>query len=616
MPAPASAPASSQNESARHAPASYPLINDFVLTVATVNGSGSQSANHVLFRAIFQMGVPVSGKSVFPSNIQGLPAWYTIRANKDGWIARRDKVDLLVAMNPESAAEDLRALPPGASVILHSDLKSVLQRDDLKVHIVPFGELVAQACPEVKLRKLLANMIYVGVAGWLLGIELEEIHKAIEHQFGKKQKAIELNRNAANLGYNWSAEHLQNDRMIQVRRMDANRGKILIEGNAACSLGFLFGGVTVVGWYPITPSSSVIDNLASLLARHRHDPETGKATYAVVQAEDEIAAIGFVLGAGWAGARSMTATSGPGISLMAEMAGLAYFAEIPAVIVDVQRVGPSTGLPTRTGQQDILKAHFLSHGDCRHPLLIPADPVEAYEFCALSLDMAERLQTLIFVMTDLDLGMNLWSAPRFKYPEKPMDRGKVLTAQDLERLKKFERYRDVDGDAIPCRTIPGTRHPLAGYFTRGTGHTPAATYSEKQADWTENLDRLARKFFRARDFAPAPVIEAPSAGDIGLMAYGTSDLAVKEALDILRREGSAPPSYLRIRSIPFHDSVRQYLERHRVIHVVEQNRDAQLTAILRMDFPEYAARLRPLLHYDGMPLDAKTVVTKIRQAAS
>ncbi|MCC7518692.1 MAG: 2-oxoacid:acceptor oxidoreductase subunit alpha [Verrucomicrobiae bacterium] len=595
-------------------PVPQPLLNDFVLTVATVNGSGSQSANAVLFRAIFQMGVPVSGKSIFPSNIQGLPTWYTLRVNKEGWIARRADVDLLVALNPESVAEDLRALPSGASVILHSDLKSMLKRDDLKVHIVPFGELVAQVCPEVRLRKLVSNMVYVGVVGWLLGIELEEIQKAIVQQFGKKSKAIELNRNAANLGYNWSAEHLQNDRMLQIRRMDANRGKILIEGNAACSLGFLFGGVTVVGWYPITPSSSVIDNLAALLSRYRHDPETGKATYAVVQAEDEIAAIGFVLGAGWAGARAMTATSGPGISLMAEMAGLAYFAEIPAVIVDVQRVGPSTGLPTRTGQQDILKAHFLSHGDCRHPLLIPADPKEAYEFAALSLDLAERLQTLVFLMSDLDLGMNLWSAPRFAYPEKPMDRGKVLSAADLERLKKFERYRDVDGDGIPYRTLPGTRHPLAGYFTRGTGHTPAATYSEKTADWTENLDRLAKKFRAAADLLPAPVVEVESKGDVGLIAYGTSDMAVKEALDLLRREDGDAPGYLRLRGVPFSDAVRRYLERHRIVHVVEQNRDAQLTTLLRMDFPEFASRLRPLLHYDGMPLDAKSVVQKLRQA--
>ena len=614
MPATAPAQTAPKAKPAERGAPQRPLVNDFVISIATTNGSGSQSANSVLFRSIFQMGVPVSGKSVFPSNIQGLPTWYTIRANKDGWVGHRTNVDLLVAMNPESVAEDLQSLPSGATVILHSDLKAYLQREDLKVHIVPFGELVTQACPEVKLRKLVSNMIYVGVAGWLLGIEFEEIQKAIERQFGNKPKAAELNRNAANLGYNWSAEHLQNDRMIQVQRMDANRGKVLIEGNAACAVGFLFGGVTVVGWYPITPSSSVVDNLSALLSRYRHDPDTGKATYAVVQAEDEIAAIGFVLGAGWAGARSMTATSGPGLSLMAEMAGLAYFAEIPSVIVDVQRVGPSTGMPTRTGQQDILKAHFLSHGDCRHILLIPSDPTEAYAFSALSLDLAERFQTLIFVMTDLDLGMNLWTTPRFKYPEKPLDRGKVLSADDLERLKKFERYRDVDGDGIPYRTIPGTRHPLAGYFTRGTGHTPSATYSEKQEDWTENLDRLTKKYQTAREHVPAPVVEGKPTGDVGLIAYGTSDLAVKEALDILRREDGSAPEYLRIRALPFNDDVRRFLDSHRVIHVVEQNRDAQMTSILRMDFPEYAARLHPSLHYDGMPLDAQTVIAKIRQA--
>ncbi len=592
-------------------PKNASLINDFVIEIATSNGSGSQSANAILLRAIFQMGVTVSGKNVFPSNIQGLPTWYSIRVNKDGWTAARKGADLLVAMNADSAADDLRDLRPGSTVILNSELKSFLTRADLRAHLVPFPELVASVCPEIKFRKLVTNMIYVGVVGWLLSMDPEEIKRAVTRQFKSKPKAAELNCNAAMLGYNWSAEHLQNDHSLAIQRMPSTGDKILIEGNSATALGFLFGGVTVVGWYPITPSSSVIENLSGLLARYRNDPATGKATYGVVQAEDEIGAIGYVLGAGWAGARAMTATSGPGMSLMTEMAGLAYFAEIPAVIVNVQRMGPSTGLPTRTSQGDILKAHFLSHGDARHPLLIPASPKEAYEFSVLSMDLAERLQTLIFVMTDLDLGMNLWMSEPFEAPSHDMDRGKVLHAADLERLQKFERYRDVDGDGIPYRTIPGTKHPLAAYFTRGTGHTPAATYSEKPQDWLANMDRLNLKFDTARTLVPAPVVERKSSGDRAVIAYGTSDVAVKESLEQLQAEAGLDLGYMRLRALPVNGDVRRYLETHRIIYLVEQNRDAQMAAILRMEYPELAHKIRSVLHYDGTPLDARTVTDQI-----
>lgn len=586
-------------------------INDVVIQVATANGSGSQSSNNILLRSIFQMGVPVSGKNLFPSNIQGLPTWFTIRVNKDGWAAGRKEIDFTVAMNPESAAEDIAALRPGGVLVLNSELKPFLKRSDIDVHIVPFNELVVSACPEVKLRKLVTNMIYVGVVGYLLGIDLEEIQKTIGRQFKAKPKAVELNQNAATVGYNWASEHLLNNRKFVIQRLDRTRGKILIEGNQATALGLLYGGVSVVGWYPITPSSSVCEELIALLRRYRHDPATGKATYAVLQGEDEIASIGFVVGAGWAGARGVTATAGPGISLMAEFAGLSYFAEIPAVIVDVQRMGPSTGLPTRTCQGDILKAYFLSHGDCRHILLIPGSVRECFEFGVKALDLAERFQTLVFLMSDLDLGMNQWLSEPFQPPAEQMDRGKVLTAEDLEKVKKFERYRDVDGDGIPYRTLPGTNHPQAAYFTRGTGHTAAATYSEKPEDWRNNMDRLTRKFNTAREAVPAPVVERKSGGDIGILAYGSSDPAVKESLSQLDAESKLKPGYMRLRALPVSGVVRDYLAAHRVVYVVEQNRDAQMASILRMEYPDLAHKIRTVLHYDGMPIDARTISESI-----
>lgn len=586
------------------------VINDVVIQIATSNGSGSQSANSILLRTIFQMGVPVSGKNIFPSNIQGLPTWYSIRVNKDGWTAARKGSDILVAMNVESVAEDLKNLRPGATVILNSELKSYLTRTDLQAHIVPYGELVAQCCPEVRLRKLVTNMIYVGVVGYLLSMDLAEIETAINKQFKSKPKAADLNRGAAQLGYNWASEHLVNNKEYVIQKADTTKGQILIDGNSATALGLLYGGITVVGWYPITPSSSICENLIGLLGKYRHDADD-KATYAVIQAEDEIAAIGFVIGAGWAGARAATATSGPGISLMAEFAGLSYFAEIPAVIVDVQRMGPSTGLPTRTCQGDIIKAYFLSHGDCRHILLLPGSVEECYEFATESLNLAERFQTLVFLMTDLDLGMNNWISNEFQYPAKPIHRGKVLQAADLEKVKTFERYRDVDGDGIPYRTIPGTKHPNAAYFTRGTGHTPAATYSEKAEDWKNNMDRLVRKFDTARKETPQPVIEKESKSDIGIIAYGSSDPAVKESLFQLLSESKLDIGYLRIRALPVSASVRDYIAARRIVYLVEQNRDAQVASILRMEYPDLAPKIKSVLHYNGMPLDARTITDSI-----
>jgi len=473
------------------------VVNDLSIQVATVNGSGSQTANTVLLRAIFQMGVPVSGKNLFPSNIAGLPTWFTIRASKHGYVARRKEIDFLVAMNPETAEEDVQGLRPGSAVVYDERLNLKRLRNDVVFYPVPFDQLVAPVCPDAKLRRLVRNMIYDGVLARLLGIEMEEIRKALQKQFKKKLKAVDLNFNAARAGYEFAEKNLPKADRFTVEGMDATRGKILIDGNSAAALGAMFAGVTVVTWYPITPSSSLGETLTEYMKRYRVDPETGKATFAIVQAEDEIAAIGMALGAGWAGARSMTATSGPGISLMTEFVGFGYYTEIPVVIFDVQRVGPSTGLPTRTMQGDVLSLAFLSHGDTQHILLFPNSVKECFSMGIEAFDLAEEFQTPVFVMSDLDLGMNNWMADPFPYPERPIARGKVLTAEDVERLGRFERYHDVDGDGIPYRTLPGTNHPKAAYFVRGSGHDETALYTERPDDYVKNMDRLNRKFATA-----------------------------------------------------------------------------------------------------------------------
>src|SRR5437870_6754018 len=482
-----------------------PVVNDFSIQVATVNGSGSQTANSVLMRAIFQMGVPVSGKNMFPSNIQGLPTWFTIRASKHGYIGRKKEIDFLVAMNPETAREDVLKLEGGAAVVYDEPLKLNALRSDLHFYPVPFDKLVGPVCPDAKLRKLVRNMIYDGILAQLLGIDMEEMRKALFKQFGKRKvKAAELNMGALAAGYDYAAKNFTKADPFRVEKMNSTTGKIIIEGNSAAALGCMFAGVSVVTWYPITPSSSLVETLIGYLKRFRIDQETGKATFAVVQAEDELASIGMALGAGWAGARSMTSTAGPGISLMSEFVGLGYYAEIPAVIFDVQRVGPSTGLPTRTAQGDLLSTAFLSHGDTKHILLIPSSVEECYSIAMDAFDLAERFQTPIFVMMDLDLGMNNWMSDGFKYPQKPIDRGKVLTADALKKIGEWGRYKDVDGDGIPYRTIPGDGMPA--FFTRGSGHNAKAQYSERPDDYVDNVDRLARNFETARKYVPEPVV--------------------------------------------------------------------------------------------------------------
>ncbi|MNX58426.1 2-oxoglutarate oxidoreductase subunit KorA [compost metagenome] len=597
-----------------------PVINDFSIQVATVNGSGSQSANLVLLRSIFRMGIPVSGKNLFPSNIAGLPTWFTIRANKHGYVARKAQNELFVAMNPETIAADEAQLMPGAVFIYNSDLKFTPSREDVLAVGVPFGAIVASTCQEAKLRKLVTNMVYVGVLAQLIGIDLNEIEASLAKQFKGKEKAATLNFSAVQAGFDWAATNLDVKVPYRLERMDATAGKIIIEGNRAAALGCLFAGTTVVAWYPITPSTSLCENLIGYLEKHRLDPETGKATFGVVQAEDELAAAGIVFGASWAGARAMTATSGPGISLMNEFVGLAYFTEIPGVIFDVQRVGPSTGLPTRTQQGDLMALYHASHGDTKHLVLIPATPQEAYELAYQAFDLSERFQTPVFVMLDLDLGMNSWMADPFPYLDQPLDRGPVVTAEDLARRVEqapegakhdvFGRYRDVKGDGIPERTLPGTPHPLAAYFTRGSGHTSEAKYSEKPADYTWLVDRLARKHETARKYVPTPVEDWQGA-EVSLVAYGTSEYAAQEARDLLAAQGIAT-NYLRIKALPFTASVKEFVKKSQRVYVIDQNRDGQMAALLKLEIdPTDAPKIRSIRHYDGMPIDAMSIVEPV-----
>ena len=583
------------------------VVNDFSINVATVNGSGSQSANSVLLKSIFGMGVPVSGKNLFPSNIAGLPTWYTIRASKDGYVARKRNPEILVALNQDTAQQDTLALPPGGVAIYEENLNLRQYRDDVVFYPVPFDKITTAICPEAKLRKLVKNMVYVGVVAQLLEIDLGVVESGLRKQFAKKQKVFELNFGAVKAGFDYAAEHFTKQDPFVIEGMDRTAGKIVIDGNAACGMGAVFAGVTVVAWYPITPSTSLVEATTDLLKKFRVTPE-GKATFAVVQAEDELAAIGMVLGAGWAGARSMTATSGPGISLMAEFAGLGYYAEIPGVIFDVQRTGPSTGMPTRTSQGDLLSVAFLSHGDTKHVILLPGSVKECFELAYAAFDLAERLQTPVFVLSDLDLGMNNWMSEPFEYPNKPLDRGKVLTAEDLERLGGFARYRDVDGDAIGWRTLPGTNHPKAAYFTRGTGHNDAAIYSEKPEDYVAGMERLARKFENARKLVPAPVTVKNGSSKIGFLAYGTTDFALRESLDQIEKEHAKSVDYMRIRAYPFAHEIHDFVASHERVYVVEQNRDAQLASLLKLDLAaDQVVKLRSILHYNGLPIDARTI---------
>ena len=604
---------------ARDGVASPPTVNDLAIRVGTVNGSGSQSANLVLLRALHFMGIPCSGKNVFPSNIEGLPTWFHIRASGKGYVGHRLDAQILVCMNPQTAVDDVRALRPETICIYRDDIDmGSARRDDVTFFAVPFQKLAERAYPSDgqdkayrdKLRKVV-NMVYVGVLAHATGIEMEAVEAGIRREFpGRKSKAADINIAAVRVGHAWAAEHLPGDLPYRVERAGATTGQILIDGNKAAALGALFGGVSVLTWYPITPSSSLAEYAENFLHAHRTGPD-GKHSFAVVQAEDELAAVGMAVGAGWAGARALTATSGPGISLMTEFVGLAYFAEIPLVIIDVQRMGPSTGLPTRTSQGDVLKLHLLGHGDCRHVVLLPGSVGECYSMTALALDLAQRFQTPVFVATDLDLGMNLWLTDPFVYPETPLERGKLLSAADLERLGRFERYHDGDGDGVCPRTIPGTEHPLAAYFTRGTGHNEKSGYSERPEDWKKNLDRLAVKLETARAAAPKPAIEDDPGARVGLIAYGSTHPAAVEARDQLRAAG-VRTGYCRLRALPLADEVVHFIERYQRVYVIEQNRDGQVAAVLRARLHgALADRIRPVTHYNGTPIAAENIVRPI-----
>jgi 2-oxoglutarate ferredoxin oxidoreductase subunit alpha len=587
------------------------IVNDFSIQIATVNGSGSQSANLVLLKSVFRMGIPVSGKNLFPSNIAGLPTWYTIRASKDGYLARKKEIDILIAMNAETSREDILSLPAGAVAIYEetADLKQF--RSDVECYPVPFDKITAAVCPEAKLRKLVKNMIYVGVVAYLIDMDMTAVEAALRQQFAKKVKAADLNWGAVQAGFEYAQATFVHKPGFKLETLDKTAGKIIIDGNAAAALGCIFAGCTVCTWYPITPSSSLVESFIDYAKKYRIDAD-GKATFAIVQAEDELAAVGAVLGAGWAGARAMTATAGPGISLMAEFAGLGYYAELPGVIFDVQRTGPSTGMPTRNQQGDLLAVAFLSHGDTKHPMLIPGNVQECYEMAQQAFDLAERLQTPIFVMSDLDLGMNNWMSEPFTYPEKPLDRGKVLGKEDLEKLGGFARYKDVDGDAIGYRTLPGTDHPLAAYFTRGSGHNEKAQYTERPDDYINNMERLNKKFETARSLMPRPEIVQTGKAKVGIIAFGTSDFGVRESRDQMLKEYKFDTDYLRLRAYPFSREVHEFVAAHEKIYVVEQNRDAQMLSLLKLDLDaKEVVKLQSVRHFNGLPLDARSVTDEI-----
>lgn len=583
-------------------------VNDFNINVATANGSGSQTSNNVLIRSLFKMGIPVTGKNLFPSNIQGLPTWYNIRLSKHGYQARREGVDIIVCMNPATVAEDMQDVADGGVVLYDDALPVAARRKDVTYIPMPVKELVKSADLPFNLKDYVANMVYVGYVAYLLDIEMDEIKAALEWNFGGKPKPIQLNFDMVQRGYNHAKDTLANTQPYRVERMSGfNEGKILIDGNTAAGLGALYHGVQLLAWYPITPSSSLADAITEYAPQIRKDPDTGNATYAIIQAEDELAAIGMVIGAGWAGARSMTSTSGPGISLMSEFVGLAYFAEIPAVIWDIQRMGPSTGLPTRTSQGDILSAYYLSHGDTRHIVLFPSTPAECFEMAGTAFDLAERMQTVVFVLSDLDLGMNNWISEPFKYPEKAFDRGKILTAEDLEQLGgSWGRYKDVDGDGIPYRTLPGNTHKMAAYFTRGTGHNEYAGYSERSEDWENNLIRLHRKFESSRDIVPGPAIDKVAGSKVGIISLGSNDPAIVEGRDRLTASG-VDTSYLRLRALPINDAVKQFIAEHDHVFVVESNFDGQLCKILIDENRSAATKIISAARCNGLPLSARWV---------
>jgi len=586
--------------------------NDFVVKIATVNGTGSASANALLMKSIFRMGVPVMGKNYFPSNIQGLPTWYEIRVTKDGYVARSGRLDIMVAMNAETYARDLKEVSTGGYLIYDSTWprSSLLSRDDITIIGVPLAKLCNENFEGVRSRILMKNISYVGVLAALLDIDLEKLKELLNETYASKASLLAANLKAIELGFRYAQENFACPLAFKVRPMDKTKGNIMIDGNTAAALGCVYAGATVGAWYPITPSTSLMDGFKSFCQKLRVDPETGKKNFMIIQAEDELAAIGIVLGASWNGARAFTPTSGPGISLMNEFLGLAYYAEVPAVIFNVQRVGPSTGMPTRTQQADIMLCAYASHGDTRHVLLFPANPEECFYQAVMAFDLAERLQTPVFVMSDLDIGMNDWMCPDLKWDDgyRP-DRGKMLSLEEVLKLDKFFRFVDRDEDGITYRTLPGM-HPKAAYFTRGSGHTQYGGYTEDPIEYKMVLDRLKRKFATAARMMPKAIFEQRGQFDVGIVAVGSSDGAVREALDILQARGVGV-NYMRIRAFPFGKEVEDFLDEHEIIFVVEQNRDAQLRSLLTLETPVEKSKLRSILHYSGLSISSECIVNGV-----
>jgi 2-oxoglutarate ferredoxin oxidoreductase subunit alpha len=586
-----------------------PVVNDFSITVGTANGSGSQTSNVTLLRALFRMGIPVSGKNLFPSNIQGLPTWYTIRLSKDGYLARREAHEIVVAMNPDSFARDLADVSPGGVFFYDDSIRLAVNRDDITVYPMPVKQLARSVEVSAKLRDYIANMVYVGVVAQMLDIDMEKIAQALNFHFDGKPKPIELNMAVIRASAEWAAQNLEKKDPYRVAPMDKTEGYIMTDGNTASAIGSVYGGVQLVAWYPITPASSLAESLMEYLPKLRKDPQTGKNTFVILQAEDELAAVGMAVGGGWAGLRSMTSTSGPGLSLMTEFAGLAYSAEVPLVIWDVARVGPSTGLPTRTSQGDLTFTHFMGHGDTDYVILLPASPSECFEFGWKAFDLAERLQTPVIVLSDLDLGMNQWMTKPFQYPDTPMDRGKILWEEDLQRLSgQWGRYQDVDGDGIPYRTLPGNRHPSGAYFTRGTGHDENARYTESNVVWERVQERIKRKFETARGLVPKPeATPAPGGAADAIIFFGSTEPAVFEARDQLVQYENMPTDVLRVRALPFSPEIGEFIRSHKRLFVVEMNRDGQLHQLLTLAYPDQATKLISIAHLDGLPLTAQWV---------
>lgn len=586
------------------------IINDFSITIATINGSGSQTANITLLRAIFKMGIPVSGKNLFPSNIQGLPTWYTIRISKDGFTARREESEIVVTLNPASFIKDVAAVKPGGALFYPDDIKLSIERTDIQIYQMPVKSIVRMFDVSPSLRDYVANMVYVGFLSRFLGIDLECIKQALIYHFKGKEKPVESNFSIIQASSDWAENNIPKIDPFYIEPIDRTSDLIMTDGNTAGAIGAIYGGVQFAAWYPITPASSLAETLNIYLPRLRN--KDGKATYAVVQAEDELAAIGMTVGAGWSGLRAMTSTSGPGISLMSEYAGLAYFSEVPIVVWDIQRVGPSTGLPTRTAQGDLTEINYLSHGDTQQVILIPGSVTECYEFGWKAFDMAEHLQMPVFILSDLDLGMNQWMTKPFEYPNCPMDRGKVLWESDLIKMDGvWSRFKDVDGDGIPYRTIPGNRHPSAAWFSRGTGHDENAQYTEDNIVWEALMVRLKKKYETARNLVPSPIMDEEPGSKIAIISYGSTEPAVEEAKYILKKEHGIHASSMRIRALPLSTTVSEFIEKHTRTYIVEANRDGQMKQVLSAAIPALAPRFTSIAHSDGLTLTARWVVDRI-----